>query len=258
MSQQQIEYLIGRMEEIFTIYMRDVYYDLNPTAEQQDDDDWWSNIFLQKAVNSDEYNFQETWEELRDDTSPYEAFLIIEMINKINKWYDDEFGETWTYESPLTYSKIIKMYAYLHARRCGVEHWKFQSSFWNHDMDETRSEEDSGYGAVEDSETEDNDAESIDEEYAGTKDFPPNETDDNCPICLDAYTSQKQKDGIRCSDIPSNCSHYCCESCWYVIWGQHNDTNNCPICKRDITMWLSTHYPNQAITDFLKTLPPPK
>lgn len=104
----------------------------------------------------------------------------------------------------------------------------------------------------------DEDAESVEEEYNGSKDFPPNDTDEQCPICLEAYTEDKKKDGIRCSDIPSNCSHYCCESCWYVIWGQQNDTNNCPICKRDITMWLSTHYPNQAIADFLKTLPPPK
>ena len=251
MSQQQIEYLLEQIEVIFHIFMRDVYYDLHPTTEQQDDENWWNNIFMQKAVNSDEYNFQETWEELRD-TSPYETFLIIEMINQINEWSKNELGHKWDF-GVLTHSKIYKMYAFVHAMRRGVEHWKNASGLWNHDMDEMRSEEDSGYGAVEDSDTE-----SIEEEYNGTKDFPPNETDDNCPICLDAYTSQKQRDGIRCSDIPSNCSHYCCESCWYVIWGQHNDTNNCPICKRDITMWLSTHYPNQAITDFLKTLPPPK
>jgi hypothetical protein len=246
MSQQQIEYLLEQIDEIFHIFMRDVYYDLHPTTEQQNDENWWNNIFMQKAVNSDEYNFQETWEELRD-TSPYEVFLIIEMINQINKWSEDELGHKWDF-GVLTHSKIYKMYAYMYAMRRGVEHWKNASGLWNHDMDEMSSEEDSDIESIE----------SIEEEYTGTKDFPPNETDDNCPICLDAYTSQKQRDGIRCSDIPSNCSHYCCESCWYVIWGQHNDTNNCPICKRDITMWLSTHYPNQAITDFLKTLPPPK
>jgi hypothetical protein len=220
MSQQQIEYLIGRMEEIFTIFMRDVYYDLNPTAEQQDDENWWSNIFLQKAVNSDEYNFQKTWEELRDDTSPYDAFLIIEMINKINKWSEDEFGETWTYESPLTYNKIYKMYAYMYAMQCGVEHWKFQSGFWNHDIDNASN------------------TESAEEEYTGTKDFPSNETDDNCHICLDAYSSQKLRfEGVRNDEYKEKCHHYCdfcCCDCWLEMSAKKiGEKDRCPICKAE-------------------------
>ena len=243
MSQQQVEYLIGQIEEIFHIFMRDVYYDLHPTADQQEDENWWKNVFLQKAVNSDEYNFQETWEELRDDTSPYEAFLIIEMINKINKWYDDEYGETWTYESPLTYSKIIKMYAYMHAMQCGVEHLKNQSGFWNHDMDEIISEEDSGYGAVEDSDTES--IESTEEEYTGTKDFPPNETDDNCPVCLEAYTVQKQKDGIRNSEYKVKCPHYCCCDCWLELYEKNEGKKKrCPICRANVTEWLESVIPS--------------
>ena len=238
MSQQQVETIIENMNVIVHIFMRDVYYDLHPTAEQQEDENWWKNVFLQKAVNSHEYNFQKTWEELRDTPEDFQSeFLIIEMINQINEWSKTETVTIWDF-GVLTHSKIYKMYAYMHVMQNGVEHWKLQSVFWNHDMDDM------------------SDAESVEEEYTGTKDFPPNETDDNCPVCLDAYTEENKRDGIRCSDIPSNCSHYCCERCWYVIWGQHNDTNNCPICKRDITEWLSTHYPNQAIKDFLKTLPP--
>lgn len=211
MSQQpQIEYLFQRMDEIFNIFMRDVYYDLNPNAEQQDDENWWSNIFLQKAVNSDEYNFQKTWEELRDDTSPYEAFLIIEMINKINKWYDDEFGETWTYESPLTYNKIYKMYAYMYAMRKGVEHWKFQSGFWNHDIDNASIEED----------------------------FPSNETDDNCPVCMDAYSSQKLRfEGVGNNEYKEKCHHYCdfcCCDCWLELSAKKiGEKDQCPICKAE-------------------------
>lgn len=150
-------------------------------------------------------------------------------------------------------------------RYCSICVWDFVNQpkritaheIWRR-QDEVRKEERIREREQHEMEDSDEDAESAEEEYNGSKDFPPNDTDEQCPICLEAYTPQKQRDGIRCSDIPSNCSHYCCERCWYVIWGQHNDTNNCPICKRDITMWLSTHYPNQAIADFLKTLPPPK
>lgn len=243
MSQQQIEYLLEQIDVIFHIFMRDVYYDLHPTTEQQDDENWWNNTFLQKAVNSDEYNFQETWEELRD-TSPYEVFLIIEMINQINKWSEDELGHKWDF-GVLTHSKIYKMYAYMYAMRRGVEHWKHTSGFWNHDMDEMRSEEDSGYGAVEDSETEDNDAESIDEEYTGTKDFPPNETDDNCPICLEAYTSRKQKDGVRNSEYKVKCPHYCCCDCWLELYEKNEgEKKRCPICRANVTDWLESVIPS--------------
>jgi hypothetical protein len=217
--------------------MRDVYNDLRPTIAQQEDDDWWDE-FIEKAVNSTEYDFEDAWidDEFERDE---DAFVIIEMINVINKYFDEEFGDIFMKDN-LTYSKIFKNYAYCFVARQGGGFWRDQRELYNEYV------ADMG----------DADAESVEEEYNGSKDFPPNETDEQCPICLEAYTEDKKKDGIRCSDIPSNCPHYCCERCWYVIWGQHNDTNNCPICKRNITMWLSTHYPNQAIKDFLKTLPP--
>ena len=224
-QQQQIEYLLEQIDEIFHIFMRDVYYDLHPTTEQQNDENWWNNIFMQKAVNSDEYNFQKTWEELRD-TSPYEVFLIIEMINQINEWSKNELGHKWDF-GVLTHSKIYKMYAYVYAMRRGVEHWKHTSGFWNHDMDD-----------------EDSDTESIEEEYTGTKDFPPNETDDNCPICLDAYTPQKQRDGIRNSDEhKSKCPHYCCVPCWLELYDKNEgEKKRCPICRANITKWLDDNH----------------
>jgi hypothetical protein len=213
------------MNVIVHIFMRDVYYDLHPTAEQQEDENWWKNVFLQKAVNSDEYNFQKTWEELRD-TSPYEVFLIIEMINQINEWSKNELGHTWDF-GVLTHSKIYKMYAYVHVMQKGVEHWKFQSSFWNHDMDNM------------------SDTESVEEEYTGTKDFPPNETDDNCPICLDAYTPQKQKDGVRNSEYKVKCPHYCCCDCWLELYEKNEgEKKRCPICRANVTDWLESVIPS--------------
>jgi len=251
----------NKIDEINTfingVFMPMVYLNLLPTAEQQNDEDWWSDTFIHTAVNSDDYDFADEWFQ-RDDQPHYidtswDAFVIVEMINKINKWYADVFGEQWAYASPLTLERIYKMYAYFFVNDKGVEYWIEQKDRLNEYVVSQQVDEASDMSVVSDE-----DAESVEEEYNGSKDFPSNETDDNCPICLEAYTEENPKDGIRCSDIPSNCSHYCCERCWYVIWGQHNDTNNCPICKRNITEWLSTHYPNQAIKDFLKTLPPPK
>ena len=226
MSQQQIESIIENMKEIVYIHLCDVYNNLRPTAEQQEDENWWNDVFLQIAVNSDEYNFQDTWEALRD-TSQDEVFLIIEMINQINEWSKNELGHNWDF-GVLTHSKIYKMYAYMHAMQKGVEHWKLQSSFWNHAMDNI------------------SDTESVEEEYNGTKDFPPNETDDNCPICLETYTVQKQKDGIRNSDEhKSKCPHYCCCDCWLELYEKNEDKKKrCPICRANVTDWLESVIPS--------------
>ena len=226
MSQQQIESIIENMKEIVYIHLCDVYNNLRPTAEQQEDENWWNDVFLQIAVNSDEYNFQDTWEALRD-TSQDEVFLIIEMINQINEWSKNELGHNWDF-GVLTHSKIYKMYAYMHAMQKGVEHWKLQSSFWNHDMDNI------------------SDTESVEEEYNGTKDFPPNETDDNCPVCLEAYTVQKQKDGIRNSDEhKSKCPHYCCCDCWLELYEKNEgEKKRCPICRANVTDWLESVIPS--------------
>ena len=231
MPQQQVETIIENMNVIVHIFMRDVYYDLHPTDEQQEDENWWKNVFLQKAVYSDEYNFQKTWEELRD-TSPYEVFLIIEMINQINEWSKNELGHTWDF-GVLTHSKIYKMYAYMHVMQKGVEHWKLQSVFWNHDMDDMSDVE-----SVES-------VESVEEEYTGTKDFPPNETDDNCPVCLDAYTPQKQKDGVRNSEYKVKCPHYCCCDCWLELYEKNEgEKKRCPICRANVTDWLESVIPS--------------
>lgn len=84
-----------------------------------------------------------------------------------------------------------------------------------------------------------------DEKYNGSKDFPPNETDETCPICLEAYDRElgRLQDGIRNSDFESNCPHWCCCMCLEEMYKQHGGIEcRCPICKRDITDWLEAHY----------------
>ena len=221
MTQPQVKYEIELMEKYLEdFYMRDIYRDLHPTAEQRDDEDWW-NDYIQTAVNSDDYDFQSKWAEQRD-ADQYEALVMIEMINQITIWNGDENGgcEQWWGET-LTISKIYKMYAYLYVIRMDTDYWinLSHSDNWNFEMDEP-------------------------EQYNGSKDFPPNETDETCPICLEAYDKEigRLKDGIQNSEYESNCPHWCCCMCWDTMYRQNADKYQCPICKRDITDWLKTHY----------------
>jgi hypothetical protein len=231
MSQEITQYL--KLVEYLKHHLRFVWGELEPTNEERNDDEYIQDTFINNAVNNEIYDFYDMWNDTTNDHYfEMRADTLMKILNEVKDWYRNEMGDDWLPPSnDYSIQTIMNGWAEMKVREWGV------------------------YAVRELTNALENDEE---EEYNGTKDFPTNETDDNCPICLEAYTPQKKRDGIRCSDIPSNCSHYCCESCWYVIWGQENDTNNCPICKRDITMWLSTHYPNQAITDFLKTLPPPK
>ncbi|NQX03138.1 hypothetical protein HQ447_20970 [bacterium] len=229
MTQQAVKYLIEEMEEFLEeVYMKDVYMDLHPTAEQQDDEDWWNDVYIQTAVNSDEYNFEEKWE-AHQDTSPYEVLLIVELINRITIWNEDENGksEKWWGET-LTLSKIYKMFAYMYVVRMGAEHWEQLSQ----NQDSWRLNDDDDVCVCEK------------ETYCRSKDFPPNETDEQCPICLEDYDRDggKLKDGIQNSNFESNCPHLCCCMCWDEMYKQNKDNYSCPICRRDITEWLKTHY----------------
>jgi hypothetical protein len=94
-------------------------------------------------------------------------------------------------------------------------------------------------------ESDDEECECEEEIYNGSKDFPPNETDEQCPICLEAYDrdSGKLKDGIRNSTYESNCPHWCCCMCLEEMYKQNEDDRcRCPICKRDITEWMDETY----------------
>jgi hypothetical protein len=76
------------------------------------------------------------------------------------------------------------------------------------------------------------------------KDFPPNETDDKCPICLEAYTSKKQRDGVRYSEYKIKCPHYCCVPCWIDLYYNKDKIKRCPICRANITDWLEENHTN--------------
>jgi len=95
---------------------------------------------------------------------------------------------------------------------------------------------------------EDIDCDSDNEEVEGDgeeeEELISNETDETCPICLEAYDREigRLKDGIQNSNYESNCPHWCCCMCWDTMSRQDNDTYSCPICKTDITDWLKTHY----------------
>ena len=222
MMQYQVKYEIDLMEGFLeNDYMKEVYRDLHPTAEQQGDEDWWNDIYIQNAVNSDDYDFPARWAEQRD-ASQYEALVLMELINQIFKWNEDENGisEKW-WGDVLTISKIYRMYAYMYVVRMGADYWinLSHTDNWNFEMEER-------------------------EQYNGSKDFPPNETDETCPICLEAYTPQKQKDGVRNSDEhKSKCPHYCCVPCWVELYDKNEgEKKRCPICKANITKWLDDNH----------------
>jgi len=159
--------------------------------------------------------------------------VVIEMINRINKWSEEITGAYWDYDN-LTYGKIFKNFAYFYVCSRGIEFWLEKKDMYNEFVAEMGDE---------DSETE-SDAESVEEEYTGSKDFPPNETDDNCPICLEAYTPQKQRDGIRNSnEHKSKCPHYCCVPCWLELYDKNEgEKKRCPICRANITKWLDDNH----------------
>jgi hypothetical protein len=224
----QVEERLNEMNEyIRNEYMAFAYSQFRPSVEQQNSEHWWRDIFLKEAVNS--FDFQEGWNDYVDRTDDgvvivQEVFVVIEMINKINKWCDDEYGEgPWSCEN-FTYDKIFKMYAYMYVIRQGLDFWMEQKDMFNEYVAINYSEED---------------AESVEEEYTGSKDFPPNETDDVCPICFEEYTAKKPRDGIRNSEYKSRCPHYCCVDCWVNIYNDESNTKKrCPICRANVSKWL--------------------
>jgi hypothetical protein len=228
---------------IYGVFMPRVYFHLLPTVEQQNDEEWWSDTFIHTAVNSEVFDFADEWFQ-RDDQPLYndttwDAFWVVELINKIDKWYDDIYGEKWAYESPLTLEAILKMYAYLFVVGKGAYHWEEEKDRFNEYVVAQQEVED--MSVVSDDSDEDEEPKEV---YNGSKDFPPNETDETCPICLEAYNrdSGKLKDGIRNSGYESNCPHWCCCMCWDEMYKQNKDEYNCPICKRDITEWIDETY----------------
>jgi hypothetical protein len=125
---------IREMEDfIRIIYMRDVYNVLRPTVAQQEDEHWWRDTFIQKAVNSNEFDFQDAWSHYNDranENHTPEVFVVIEMINAIYSWSEQIYGETWSYDT-LTYRKIFKMFPYMYVESKGVHFWREQKDWYN-------------------------------------------------------------------------------------------------------------------------------
>ena len=215
---------------IIKIHLRDVYYRERPTNAIF----VWEE-FINKAMNTEEYDFYERWSEYdcsANRTYEYGIAETLALLNKIDKLYDDIYGEKWAYDT-LTYKKVVNMYAYLYVNSEGVEWLMLNKAEYDAYADEMDADD-----------SEDEECECEEEIYNGSKDFPPNETDETCPICLEAYDRElgRLKDGIRNSIYESNCPHSSCCMCWDTMYKQNNDTYCCPICKRDITHWLKTHY----------------
>lgn len=231
---------IEDMEKYITnIYLRTVYYRVRVGAVVPQDEEWWSN-FIETALNSEEYDFCADWSEYNyggNQNYEYGIAETLALLNKINKMYDDIYGERWECVGGLTYKKLVNMYAYLYVNSEGVEWTMLRKTEYDAYVEEMLS--------FEESDDEECECECEQEIYNGSKDFPPNETDEQCPICLEAYDrdSGKLQDGIRNSDdFESNCPHWACCMCWDTMYKQDKDTYCCPICKRDITYWLKTHY----------------
>jgi len=230
----QITERLNEMNEyIRNEYMPFVYSQLMPSVEEQNNEDWWRDTFLEEAVNSENYDFQECWDNYVDYNTDGvvivpEVYVIVEMINKNNEWCMNALGEKWSYDN-LTYEKIFKMYAYAVVMEQGLDYWMEQKDRFNE--------------YVENHSSDDEDAESVEEEYNGSKDFPPNETDDVCPICFEEYTPSKMRDGIRNSEYKSRCPHYCCIDCWINIYNDESNTKKrCPICRANVSKWLEDNH----------------
>jgi len=230
-------------EQILVIYMRECYskMKLEYTDAQRQGEYWLMDTFLHTAVNSSnnqEYNFYQQWNNYGNynDDDWIGVRTILSLVSEINKYWMDTQGESWdiSHLPELTTEMVMNTFAYVLVMGKGEEYWETKLHFW--DLDDEEEEEDD--------EEDDEEEEEAKEEYNGSKDFPPNETDEQCPICLEDYDKEigRLKDGIQNSDYESNCPHWCCCMCWDEMYRQDKDTYCCPICKRDITDWLKTHY----------------
>jgi hypothetical protein len=110
-------------------YMPQVYREIDPTDDNKNDEHWFQDVYIFEAVNSNNYDFYDRW------ISSYDANernidrligvrLVLELINDINQWSEDEMGENWSWDGDLTPEKVVKMYAYMYVMRMGEDHWR--------------------------------------------------------------------------------------------------------------------------------------
>lgn len=223
MAQRTIQML--HLDEYLKHHLRFVWGELEPTDEELNDDEYIQDTFINNAVNNDIYDFYEMWNDTTNDHYfEMRADTLLILLNELTERYRDEIGDEWLPpNNEYTIQNIMNGWAYMEVQRVGIDNVRALITFGLEEAEEAEAE------AVE--------------IYNGTKDFPPNETDETCPICLEAYTEdileKRTKMGIRDSIFASNCPHRCCECCWKNIIKQNTtDKYCCPICKRDITNWV--------------------
>lgn len=216
MSQELTQY--QKLVECLKHHLRFVWGELQPTNEERNDDEYIQDTFINNVVNNEIYDFYEMWNNTANDYYfEMSVETLLRILNKVRDWYRDEMGDEWL---PLSNDYSIQniMNGWAEAE---VSEWGFDAvrEIINATIEE--------------------------EEYTGTKDFPPNETDDNCPICLEAYTWRKQKDGIRNSEYKVKCPHYCCCDCWLELYEKNEgEKKRCPICRANVTDWLESVIPS--------------
>jgi hypothetical protein len=69
-----------------------------------------------------------------------------------------------------------------------------------------------------------------------------------CPVCLEAFTTENPAKGPSISGYPSDCPHCICEACGDQLC-VNGPPFQCPICRRDYTQWF--------VDEFCYTPPPP-
>lgn len=224
---------ILRLKNYLKRHLYFVWCQLESNDEERNDAEWFQNTFINKAVNSEEYNVYDMWS--ADDEFEISALLILEMLNNVKDWHRNKIGDEWV--PPLNdYSikTIMNGWADIEVQNWGVDEVRNIINTMNANAEEEIRD------VIN---TMNEDAE--DEIYTGTKDFPPNETDDNCPICLEAYTWRKPKDGVRNSEYKVRCPHYCCCDCWVELYDKNEgEKKRCPICRANITEWLEDVLPS--------------
>ena len=58
-----------------------------------------------------------------------------------------------------------------------------------------------------------------------------------CPVCLEAFTTEIPAKGPSISGYPSDCPHCICEECGDQLC-VNGPPFRCPICRRDYTQWF--------------------
>ena len=218
MSQELTQY--QKLVECLKHHLRFVWSDLEPNDEEQNDEEYFQNTFINNAVNNEiKYDFYEMWNNTANDYYfEMSAETLLRILNEVKDWYRNEMGDDWLPpNNEYSIETIMNGWAEANVREWGVDAVREIIN-----------------AAIEE-----------EEEYTGTKDFPPNETDDNCPICLETYTSRKMRDGIRNSEYKVKCPHYCCCDCWLELYEKNEgEKKRCPICRANVTDWLESVIPS--------------